>query len=597
MSAATSSRRERYPESGRQTDKQRHDGLLNDTYRRLARMLLFAALVTAVCNLGVLLVPIYSMQVYDSVLNTRNLNSLLWLTIGLAIGLAVYGGLEYTRSLLYEAMSERIGRDLGLSTLLAAAHAADADRHALPGEAVRDLSEVRGFITGGVITVLLDLIWTPILVVVLFAFHWAYGTYALLCGAILFGLSILGDVMTRRPLEEANDQKIRSFAEIAVAVRSAETVEGLGMMPALSRRWQISQNAMLERLWRGTRATRLISSIIKTLRFLMSAGVVCLGVTLTLDGHVTAGTMIATGIMISRLLAPFEKLSTSWRAWISARGAWRRVKQLLLETKPVRGTFPLPCPEGRLTVDRLVYIARGNEQPVLRGISFAIAPGEVLGIIGPSGAGKSTLARLIVGIQEPTAGGVWLDGNNTWLWERGDFGRHVGYMPQTTVLLDGTVAQNIARLQDADPRMVIAAAARAGIHDAIMKLPNGYATRVGDAGFVLSGGQRQRLALARALFGNPRLLILDEPNSNLDDEGERILLNAIRLARNEGTSVMMIAHRPSLMAVADKLLILKEGVIERFGTRDAVMRALQKPNVQLVRGPDANAPQARLAAR
>jgi ATP-binding cassette subfamily C protein len=594
--SATSSRRERYPETARRMDKQGHADLLNDTYRRLGRMLLSAAIVTVACNLGILLVPIYSLQLYDTVLNTRNLNSLLWLTIGLAIGLSVYGGLEYTRSLLYEAMAGRVGRDLGLSTLLAAAHAANGDNHALPGQAVRDLSEVRAFITSGVITVLLDLIWTPILVIVLFAFHWAYGTYGLLCVAILLCLSILGDMLTRRPLEEANEQKIRSFAEIAVAVRNAETVEGLGMMPALSRRWQISQNAMLERLWSGTRATRMIASIIKTLRFLMSAGVVCLGVILTLDGLVSAGTMIATGIMISRLLAPIERLSTSWRAWVSARGAWRRVKQVLLESKPVRGTFPLPCPEGRLTVDRLVYIARGSELPVLRGISFAIAPGEVLGIIGPSGAGKSTLARLIVGIQEPTAGGVWLDGNNTWLWERGDFGRHVGYMPQTTVLLDGTVAQNIARLQDAEPQAVVAAAARAGIHDAIMKLPNGYATRVGDAGFVLSGGQRQRLALARALFGNPRLLILDEPNSNLDDEGERILLNAIRLARNEGTSVMMIAHRPSLMAVADKLLVLKDGVIERSGTRDAVMRAMQKPSVKLVRGPDADVPQARLAA-
>ncbi len=597
MSAGASSRHGGYPNSARMTDKQRHADLLNDTYRRFARVLLFAFVLTAVCNLGLLLVPIYSMQLYDTVLNTRNLNSLLWLTIGLAVGLAVYGGLEYTRAMLYEAMAGRAGRDLGLPTLLAAAHAADGESHALPGQAVRDLNEVRGFITSGVLTVPLDLIWTPILVIVLFAFHWGYGTYGLLCAAALFGLSILGDAMTRRPLEEANDQKIRSFAEIAVAVRSAEAVEGLGMMPALSRRWQISQNAMLERLWRGTRATRLIASVIKTLRFLMSAGVVCLGLVLTLDGHVSAGTMIATSIMMSRLLAPFEKLSTSWRAWVSARGAWRRVKQVLLEAKPVRGTFPLPCPEGRLMVDRLVYIARGSEQAVLRGISFAIEPGEVLGIIGPSGAGKSTLARLIVGIQEPTAGGVWLDGNNTWLWERGDFGRHVGYMPQTTVLLDGTVAQNIARLQDSAPQVVVAAAARAGIHDAIMKLPNGYATRVGDAGFVLSGGQRQRLALARALFGNPRLLILDEPNSNLDDEGERILLNAIRLARDEGTSVMMIAHRPSLMAVADKLLILKEGVIERFGTRDAVMRAMQKPSVQLVRSADADPPQARLATR
>jgi ATP-binding cassette subfamily C protein len=288
-------------------------------------------------------------------------------------------------------------------------------------------------------------------------------------------------------------------------------------------------------------------------------------------------------------------MTTSWRAWVSAGAAWQRLKNLLLHTKPLRGTLSLPCPEGRVEVDRLVYIAPGSDRPILRGVSFTIEPGEVLGIIGPSGAGKSTLARLVVGIEEPTAGGVWLDGNNTWLWERSDFGRHVGYMPQTTALLDATVGENIARLRDAHPQAIIEAAARAGIHDAIMRLPNGYATRIGDAGFVLSGGQRQRLALARALFGSPKLLVLDEPNANLDDEGERILLNAVRRAQAESASVLMIAHRPSLMTVADKLLVLKDGIVERFGTREKVMDALRAPAIQLVRG--GTAPQARLAAR
>ena len=276
-----------------------------------------------------------------------------------------------------------------------------------------------------------------------------------------------------------------------------------------------------------------------------------------------------------------------------------RLKRLLLESKPLRGTLPLPCTEGRVVVDRLVYIAQGTERPILRGISFVIEPGEVLGIIGPSGAGKSTLARLVVGINEPTAGGVWLDGNNTWLWERGDFGRHVGYMPQTTALLNGSVAENIARLRDAGPQAVIDAAVRAGIHDIIMQLPNGYATPIGDAGFVLSGGQRQRLALARAMFGNPKLLVLDEPNANLDDDGERTLIHAISQARAEGTSVLMIAHRPSLMAVADKLLILKDGVVERFGSRDTVMGSFKTPPIQLVRGATAITPpdRARLASR
>lgn len=577
--------------------KQNHAVLLHDTRRRFARMLLFAFLVTAICNIAVLVVPIYSMKIYDTVLTTRNLNTLLWLTICLAGVLVVYGALSYTRALLYGAMASQASRDLGLPTLLAAAQAAEAENHTLPGQALRDLNEVRTFLSGNAITTPLDLIWTPFLIIVLFIFHWGYGLYAVLCAAALLAFNVLSNALTRKPLEEANEQKIRSFSEIAVAVRNAETVEGLGMVPALSQRWRVSQDAMLAKLWQGTRTSKMIASVVKSFRLLMGAGVICLGFILTSEGHVTAGTLFASSIIISRLLGPFEEVTSTWRAWVSAGAAWRRVSKLLLEAKSVRGTYPLPCPEGRLTVDRLVYIPRGHEQPVLRGISFTIEPGEVLGIIGPSGAGKSTLARLVVGINEPTAGGVWLDGNNTWLWERGDFGRHIGYMPQTTSLLDGTVAENISRLQDAEPQTVIAAAVRAGVHDAIMKLPNGYATRVGDAGFVLSGGQRQRLALARALFGNPRLLVLDEPNSNLDKEGEQILVHAVRQAQNEGTSVLMIAHRPSLMTAADKLLVLKDGVIERFGTREAVLRILQAPSVQLVRGPDAAPPQARLAVR
>jgi ATP-binding cassette subfamily C protein len=517
------------------------------------------------------------------------------LTVALALVLALYGALEYARSLLYEAMGQRAARDLGLPTLMAAAQGVENESHTPPGQVIRDLNELRAFVSSGAMTTPLDMIWTPLLIVVLFIFHWSYGLYALACTAILLSMSVIGDALTRRPLEEANDQRIRAFAEVAVAVRNAETVEGLGMVPSLSRRWRISQNAMLDRLWRGTRATKTLAALIKTCRFMMSGGVVCIGLLLTVDGSVTGGMLLAGSIILNRLLGPFEQMTTSWRAWVSAGAAWQRLKNLLLHTKPLRGTLSLPCPEGRVEVDRLVYIAPGSDRPILRGVSFTIEPGEVLGIIGPSGAGKSTLARLVVGIEEPTAGGVWLDGNNTWLWERSDFGRHVGYMPQTTALLDATVGENIARLRDAHPQAIIEAAARAGIHDAIMRLPHGYATRIGDAGFVLSGGQRQRRALARALFGSPKLLVLDEPNANLDDEGERILLNAVRRAQAESASVLMIAHRPSLMTVADKLLVLKDGIVERFGTREKVMDAVRAPAIQLVRGNAA--PQARLAAR
>ncbi len=296
--------------------------------------------------------------------------------------------------------------------------------------------------------------------------------------------------------------------------------------------------------------------------------------------------MAATNLILARLLSPFEQAMSSWRSWVAVGAAWRRVCARLSEERSQRGTIPLPCPHGKLSVDRLVYIPPQSNLPVLRGVSFAIEPGEILGVIGPSGAGKSTLARLVVGAAEPTAGGVWLDGNSTWHWERSDFGRYIGYMPQATRLMEGSVADNIARFRDAELSEIIAVGRMAGIHDAIMRLPHGYETPIGQAGFLLSGGQRQRVALARALFGKPKLLVLDEPNSNLDEEGETALLTAIVAARGAGTSVLMIAHRPSVVTIADKLLVLKDGMVDRFGARQAILRALNAPPVQLLRGPD-----------
>jgi ATP-binding cassette, subfamily C, bacterial len=564
--------------------------LVRLTRQRFARALVFAFALTAASNLAGLAMPLYSMELFNLVLNTRNIDTLLWLSLGLAFAMAIYGALEFTRSLLYDAMVGRAARSLSLPALLAALRIPE-HRAALPaGQTIRDLGEVRNFLTGNAISAPLDLIWSPLLLAALFVMHWGYGAYASLCALVLLALGVVGDLLTRRPLDQANEQTVHSFAEISVALRHAEVVQGLGMLPALARRWRRSQDRMLEKLAGATRTLKAIAAATKASRLMMTGGMVCLGLVLCIKGEVSGGSMIATNMMLAKLLLPFEQLVSSWRSWVSAAAAWRRLSGLLECTRSQRGSLPLPCRNNRLHVDRLVYIPPEAERPALRGVSFDIEPGEVLGVIGPSGAGKSTLARLIVGATEPTAGGVWLDGNSTWHWERGDFGRHIGYMPQATTLLEGTVGDNIARMRVADPRDIIAASRRVGLHDVIMHLPNGYATPVGDAGFILSGGQRQRLALARALFGDPKLLILDEPNSNLDEEGEQALLAAVSAARAAGTSVLMIAHRPSLVEIADKLLVLKDGVVDRFGGREAVLRVLNGPTLQVVRGAGAKRP-------
>jgi ATP-binding cassette subfamily C protein len=571
--------------------------LIRATRRSFGRALAIAFVMTAMCNLAGLLVPLYSMALYNIVLNTRNTHTLLWLSGGLAFGMAVYAALEYVRAILYDTMAERGARELSLPALLAANRVTDEKAPVASSEVIRDLGELRQFVSGSAISTPLDLAWSPLLLGALFIMHWAYGVFALLCMLLLLGFSVGADLLTRRSFEEANSETVRSFSEISTALRNAEAVEGLGMLPALTRRWRISQDLMLEKLWRATRTGKAFSAATKACRLLMTGGMVCLGLVLTINGEASGGSMVATNMILARLLLPFEQIMASLRSWFAAGSAWQRLTACLSEVHSQRGTIPLPCPHGRVVVDRLVYIPPQVDLPVLRGVSFRIEPGEVLGVIGPSGGGKSTLARLIVGALEPTAGGVWLDGNSTWHWERGDFGRHIGYMPQTTHLLEGTVAENIARLQEADPRDIVAISRRVGIHDAIMRLPHGYATAIGQAGFLLSGGQRQRLALARALFGKPKLLVLDEPNSNLDEEGETALLTAIGAARSVGTSVLMIAHRPSVVTIADKLLVLKDGIVDRFGARQAVMRALSAPPLQLLRGPEEGAAPALSVAR
>jgi ATP-binding cassette subfamily C protein len=556
--------------------------LLRKTARELRRALLFAFLVTAACNLLALAVPFYNMEAFNRVASSGNLNTLAWLSVGLAAAMAVYGALEYLRSMFYIAIGNTLARRLNVPTLLAAAQSAEG-QSAPTGQAIRDLSELSGFVTGAAVAAPFDLAWSPLLLAALFALHWAYGAVALVCTAIFLALGALNELLTKKPLAEANGETARAFGEMAVTVRNAEAVEAMGMLPAVARRWQRSQQRMLQKLYDATRTGKALYAATKALRLMMTAAMVALGLILTLNGQASGGSMVASNMILAKLLLPFEQIAGSWRQWVSARAAWERVKQLLTRPRTGRGTIALPCPRGRVVVERLVYLPPGLDKPVLRGVSFKLEPGEVIGVIGPSGAGKSTLARLIVGVLAPSSGGIYLDGNSTFLWEREDFGKHVGYLPQTPALFDESIGDNIARLREADPQDTIEAAKKAGIHEMIMTLPHGYATPVSDTSFLLSGGQRQRLALARVLFGRPKLIVLDEPNSNLDQAGEAALIAAIEEAKQSGAAVVIVAHRPSVLATADKLLVLKEGLIDRFGAREAVMKALTSPPVRLVR--------------
>lgn len=536
--------------------------------------LAYAAALSAVINMLQLTVPLFMLQVHDRVVNSQSTDTLIMLIVVAAIALAIYCILDYVRALTYQVMASKLVRRLNLPVLQAAVSASVTHGVSQSGQAIRDLNDIRTFIVGNAISVPLEALWAPIFLGVLFALHWLYGLVALVSATIILMLSLLSDFLTRRAMKRANEAAVQNIGEISGSLRHAEAIEAMGMLPALASRWRRAQLHTQDLLDVTTRRSRALSSLTRTCRYMMQIAVLSVGAILVIRQEVSPGSMVASSIIMGRLLLPFDSMVDGWRQWVLAIAAWKNVCDLIGNQAPKRETKPTPRTMGDLTVDRLVYAPPGSDVPVLKGLSFSLSPGEVLGIVGPSAAGKSTLARLLIGVTKPTTGGVYLDGNNVYLWERGSFGDMVGYLPQNVSLLDGTIRDNIARMRDADPRLVLEAARLADVHEMIGRLPLGYDTRLGDGSYALSGGQRQRIGLARAIYGRPRLVVLDEPNANLDTDGERALIRAIEALRADGTIVILIAHRPSIMQAADKLMVLQEGRISQFGPRTAVVSAI-----------------------
>ncbi|MDW9625150.1 type I secretion system permease/ATPase (plasmid) [Sinorhizobium meliloti] len=536
--------------------------------------LLYAALLSACINLLQLTMPLYMMQVHDRVLNSQSMDTLVMLTI-LALGaLIVLGVLDYIRALTFQAMGSAVVRWLNLPVLTAAVQASADQGLARATQSLRDLTELRGFLTSSAVSAPLDAAWSPIFLGVLFLLHPLFGLIGAISVVVLVCCGLLNDLLTRQLMKEASQANIEAVSKIGATLRHAEAIEAMGMLPALAQKWRAAQLHALSVLEASGIRSRAMASITRSLRFAIQVVSLGTGALLVMRQEISPGAMMATTILVGRLLLPFDSVIENWRQWVLAIASWRRVETALKEDLAVRQTMPTPRSEGDLVVDKLVYAAPGIDVPIIKGINFSLSPGEVLGIVGPSAAGKSTLARLLVGILKPTAGGVFLDGNNVYLWERSSFGQIAGYLPQSVSLLEGTIRENIARMAESDPYKVLEAARLADVHDMIGRLPLGYDTPVGDGHLTLSGGQRQRIALARCLYGRPRLLVLDEPNANLDALGDRALIRAIDEARSDGAIVILIAHRPAIMQVADKLLVLEGGRISQFGPRTDVVATM-----------------------
>ena len=556
----------------RRGTKQDSSGLLIAQAKRVFLSGLLYAVALSVClNLLQLTMPLFMLQVHDRVLNSQSMDTLTMLLI-LAVGaLVVLGVLEFIRALSFQAIGGALVRRLNMPVLAAAVQASVDQGLSRATQSLRDIAELRSFLTSSAVTAPLDAVWSPIFLGALFILHPLFGLIGAVAAALLLCGGLVTYMLTHQLTKEANQTNVEAVSRIGASLRHAEAIEAMGMLPALANRWRGLQLQALDAFETSGTRSKAMSSITRSLRYCIQIITLAAGAYLVLQQEITPGAMMASSILVGRLLIPFDSIIENWRQWVLAIAGWRRIEALLGADLAVRQSMPTPHSSGDLVVDKLLYAAPRLEVPIIKGISFSLSPGEVLGVIGPSAAGKSTLARLLVGILRPTSGGVFLDGNNTYLWERGSFGEVVGYLPQSVSLLEGTIRENIGRMADSDPYKVLEAARLADIHEMIGRLPLGYDTPVGDGHLTLSGGQRQRIALARCLYNQPRLIVLDEPNANLDAIGERALIRAIERAREGGAIVIIIAHRPAIMQVADKLLVLENGRITQFGPRTSVV--------------------------
>jgi PrtD family type I secretion system ABC transporter len=433
---------------------------------------------------------------------------------------------------------------------------------------------LRAFISSEGVFPILDAPWTLAFIAVIWLLHPWLGVLALLGTVLLFGLALGSEMVMRTSLGEANERWMAAQRRSETALRNAEVVHAMGMLPALLRRWHADNDRALDQHAQASDRGAAIVGMAKFLRLFIQVGILGLGAYLVLRGELTAGGMIAGSILLSRALAPVEQAIGAWKGLVAARASHERLQALLRRHREAAPAMRLPAPEGRVSVERLVFTPPEGDRPTLKYLEFELAAGDVLAVVGPSGSGKSTLCRLIAGIWAPASGHVRLDGAPVHTWDRADFGRHVGYLPQDVELFAGTVRDNIARMTDAPDEAVIEAARLAGAHDMILRLRDGYATEIGPQGAVLSGGQRQWIGLARAMFGKPRLVVLDEPYASLDQAGEAALIEAIGRLKARGTTVILVAHRPSLLVHVDKLLVLREGNAVLFGPRDEVLPRL-----------------------
>ena len=535
---------------------------------------------SAIINVIMLVPSLYMLQVYDRVLSSRNEVTLLMLTVMVLGAYLIMSALEFIRSFILIRIGAQLDMKLNKRVYTAAFEQNLKQAGGNAGQALQDLTNIRQFLTGSGPFAFFDAPWFPIYIAVVYLFDPMLGTFALVGTLVLIVLAYVNEVISKKPLAEASSMSIKSSNLATNNLRNAEVISAMGMLPNLMARWFKLHSSFLQLQAEASEKAGIVSALTKFVRMSMQSLILGVGALLVLDGKITPGMMIVASILMGRATAPVDQLIGIWRGWSGTRSAYQRLNQLL-EVNPVGEVgMPLPKPMGKISVEGVTAAPPGSKVPVIKNLSFAIAPGEVLGIIGASGSGKSTLARLLVGVWPTGSGKVRLDGSDVYSWRKEELGPSIGYLPQDVELFAGTVSENIARFGKIDSEKVILAAKRAGVHDMILHFPQGYDTPLGDGGGGLSGGQKQRLGLARAMYDDPSLIVLDEPNSNLDDLGERALVEAINDLKGRGKTIILITHRTSALSTTNKLLLLRDGTAQLFGPSDQVLAEIAKMSQQ-----------------
>jgi ATP-binding cassette subfamily C protein EexD len=537
---------------------------------------LYAAGFSMVINLLMLAPSLYMLQIYDRVVATGNQSTLLMLTLIVFILFSTMGILEWVRSQILVRVSARLETLLNERIFgIAYKQSLYSGGQRVTGQALDDLTGLRQFLTGNGLFAFFDAPWMPFYIALMFVFHPWYGWFSIITSIILVLIAVLNEQATGNMLAEANKVAAAGRAQVNKNLRNAEVIEAMGMLRSVRERWITTNNQVLILQSVVSSRAGLISAISKITRLTSQSLILGLGAYLVIEREISPGMMIAGSILLGRALAPIDMIIGTWKGFINARGQYERLQELLLNIPAEQEKMRLPAPTGKLQLENVHITPPGSKVAVIRDLSLSIDGGDIVGVLGPSGAGKSTLSRALLGVWPTSSGKIRLDGADVFAWDRDELGPYIGYLPQDIELFEGTISENIARFGEIDPDKVVAAAQMAGVHDLILRLPEGYDTIIGATGGVLSGGQRQRVGLARALYGNPVLVILDEPNSNLDEQGELALANALRHLKQNQATVIVVTHRNNILSQVDKLLILEDGALVVYGPKDLVIAHLQ----------------------